>query len=391
MKVLVSALFLILAMTWVAGAQDLTLRAWQMESKGDAAGAREFLERSAQSRSIEALTAYAQFLDRHHDPDTRAAYENVLRASQGAQRLPAATRLVELDLLAGYRDDAQRHLEQYRAAGGHDFSLAPVSSQAPEVPSAIAIPGPLKSFARMAALSPDLKADDLLPALARNVVTNGYQAASGNEALEQTEYLKLVVRYLSQARELDKLSAADHVIKIESCDSTQTGELLRVLGYRMRGGCGSEVVLETVNGLRAFLTIDSGFPLAELEQSLRTNRPFNYDYQPTRVPILYGADYWLSAKEKQGGEFIDTFLGDPSLCRLYLALAKLDPATSEELRKNTAVQKIRAYAHVLDFYGGMFQIRNGKARLCRAARARKKPGPTWSVLRPISPVRFSNA
>ena len=42
----------------------------------------------------------------------------------------------------------------------------------------------------------------------------------------------------------------------------------------MRGGCGSEVVLETVNASRAFLTIDSGFPLADLEQSLRTNRPF---------------------------------------------------------------------------------------------------------------------
>ena len=49
----------------------------------------------------------------------------------------------------------------------------------------------------------------------------------------------------------------------------------------MRGGCGSEVVLETVNATRAFLTIDSGFPLAELEQDLRTNRPFTYDYKPT--------------------------------------------------------------------------------------------------------------
>ena len=49
------------------------------------------------------------------------------------------------------------------------------------------------------------------------------------------------------------------------------------------------------------------------------------------------------------------------LCRLYLGLSKLDPATADELRKNTTVQKIRAYAHVLDFYGGMFQVRNGHA------------------------------
>ncbi len=238
---------------------------------------------------------------------------------------------------------------------------------------------------------PETSPDDVLPALARNVVTNGYQAAGSNDVLEQTEYLKLVIRYLSQARELEKLADSSGVIKIETCDSTQTGELLRVLGYRMRGGCGSEVVLETLNATRAFLTIDSGFPLAELEQDLRTNRPFAYDFKPTQVPILYTQDYWLSSKDRQGAEFIDSFLGDPSLCRLYLALSKLDPTASEELRKGTTVQRIRAYAHVLDFYGGMFQVRNGKAVVPGGARSEKawaelvgaspdKPGPFFERL-----------
>ena len=68
------------------------------------------------------------------------------------------------------------------------------------------IPGPLRSFARMAAISPDALPEEVLPALARNVVTNGYQAAHSNEELEPTEYLKLVHRYLSQARELEKLA-----------------------------------------------------------------------------------------------------------------------------------------------------------------------------------------
>ena len=58
----------------------------------------------------------------------------------------------------------------------------------------------------MAALSPDLTPSDLLPALARNIITNGYHATTANEALEQTEYLKLVIRYLSQARELERLA-----------------------------------------------------------------------------------------------------------------------------------------------------------------------------------------
>jgi len=383
MKTLAGPLALLLSLNFCSIAQDLSARAWQLESKGDAAGARDLLERSARGGSFDALNAYAQFLDRHHDPETRAVYKKLIETSNGLERSRVARRLVELDLIAGLRDDAARDLELYHGAGGTGYTLAAQSSAAPKK-TIILIPGPLPSFSRMAALSPDLQPPDVLAALARNIITNGYQAASGNEALEQTEYLKLVVRYLSQARELAKLAPApDHAIKIESCDSSQTAELLRVLGYRMRGGCGSEVVLETVNATRAFLTIDSGFPLAELEQSLRTNRPFVYDYKPTEVPILYTPDYWLSAKERQTGEFIDLFLGDPSLCRLYLALSKLDPSVAEELRKNTTVQKIRAYAHVLDFYGGMIMIRNGRVLVPGGARSEK----AWADLAGAGPDR----
>ena len=385
MRTVVTAFISVFFVSWGAAADDLNLRAWQMESKGDPAAAREFLERSAQNGTADSLEAYAQFLDRHHDPAARDAYEKLLKTAQGDQRVYAASRLVILDLVAGDRDAAVRHLDQYHAAGGRDLNLPPPSTPAPEKRQTIPIPGPLRSFARMAALSPDLGPDDVISALARNVVTNGYQAASSNEALEQTEFLKLVIRYLSQARELEKLGGADKVIKIETCDSSQTAELLRVLGYRMRGACGSEVVLETLNATRAFLTIDSGFPLAELEQSLRTNRPFTLDYKPTQAVVLYGPDYWLSAKDRQGTDFIDSFLGDPSLCRLYLGLSKLDPATADELRKNTTVQKLRAYAHVLDFYGGMFQVRNGHAAVPGGARNEK----VWAELVGVAPDKGS--
>jgi hypothetical protein len=373
-----------------AGADDFTTHAWQLESKGDASEAREYLQRAAQTGAADAKLAYAEFLDRHRDPAARAAYEKVWDAARSEQRESAARRLVVLDLIAGDRDAAQHHLEQYRSAGGRDFNISPTAA-AQEKRQTIAIPGPLRSFSRMAALAPEISPDDVLPALARNLVTNGYQASGSNDVLEQTEYLKLVIRYLSQARELEKLADSNGAIKVETCDSSQTGELLRVLGYRMRGGCGSEVVLETLNASRAFLTIDSGFPLAELEQDLRTNRPFAYDFKPTHIPILYTQEYWLSIKDRQGMEFIDAFLGDPSLCRLYLALSKLDPTASEELRKGTTVQKIRAYAHVLDFYGGMFQVRNGRAVVPGGARSEKawaelvgaspdKPGPFFERL-----------
>src|SRR5216684_6371436 len=380
MKAFVTLLISVFSLSVAAIADDLSARAWQMESKGDAAGARDFLQKAAQSGSADGLEAYAQFLDSHHDASARDVFEKLVLTAKGEQRQRAARRLVLLDLMAGDRAAAQVHLDKYHEAGGRDLTLSPVS-QTQDLKQTIPIPGPLRSFSRMAALSPELAPEDLMPALARNVVTNGYQAASSNEALEQTEYLKLVIRYLSQARELTKLAGADGAIRIQTCESTETGDLLRILGYRMRGACGSDVVLETVNATRAFLTIDSGFPLSELEQSLRTNRPFTYDYKPTQVPILYGPDYWATSKDKQGAEFIDSFLGDPSMCRLYLGLSKLDPLTAEELRKSTTVPRIRAYAHVLDFYGGMFRVRNGKAIVPGGARTEK----TWAELVGVSP------
>ncbi|HWZ29960.1 MAG TPA: hypothetical protein VNX18_01425 [Bryobacteraceae bacterium] len=362
--------------------QDLSGEAWQLEVKGEALQARERLEKAAEaSNDPGALRAYAEFLDRHRDPAARAAYAKLDQAlarsnAPREQRAAVARREAILDMLAGDDTAAAKHIEEYRAAGGSGLAVPQRMQSSPESQSYIEIPGPLRSFARMAALSPDLKPDDLLAALARNVVTNGYQAASSNEALEQTEYMKLVVRYLSQARELERLSGDPKIVKIDTCDSSETGDLLRVLGYRMRGGCGSDVVLETVNASRAFLTIDSGFPLAELEQALRTNRPFNLDYHPARIPVLYKAEYWQSARDKTTGEFIDYFISDPSLCRLYLGLAKLDPETADAMRQAIPAPRLKIYAHVLDFFGGMFQVRDGHAVVPGGARSDK----TWAEL-----------
>ena len=349
-----------------------------LEKEGDALNARSVLKAAA-ANDPEAQLAYAEFLHRHRDPEARAAYERILATSDGARKADISRRLVLLNLVAGDRDAALKNFEIYKSAGGGDLTASIL--QAPKAQAqpmqTIPIPGPLRSFARMAALSPDLAPEELLGGLARNIVTNGYQASASSDSLDQTEYLKLVFRYLSQARELEKLAAdTNHVIKIENCESAKAGDLLRVLGYRMRGGCGSEVVLETVNATRAFLTIDSGFPLAQLEQSLRTNRPFEYDFQPTRVPVLYGKDYWLGAQERQAAEFIDVFLSDPALCRLYLGVSKLDTETSDQIRKQMPVTRLKAFAHVLDFYGGMFQIHNGVAIVPGG----EKAWPSWTEL-----------
>ncbi len=363
--------------------------AWTLESRGQAAEAQALLERAANAvpANPAAARAYAEFLERYQDPAARQAYSRLAQLldssrAPAAERAAVHHRLAELDLAAGDRDAAGRDLAAFTAVGGSGLSLAARLANHTD-PVFIEIPGPLTAFARMAALATDMDAADLLPSLAHNVVTNGYQTAPGTEGLEQTEYLKLVIRYLSQARELEKLSGTEKTIRIDTCDSTATGDLLRVLGYRMRGGCGSDLVLETVNASRAFLTIDSGFPLAQLEQSLRLNQPFTMDYHPTRLPLMYDLAYWESAKDKTEGEFIDYFLSDPSLCRLYLGLSKLDPETAGELRKQMPAPRLKLYAHVLDFFGGMFEIRDGKAIVPGGARAEK----AWAELAGAEPSK----
>ena len=43
------------------------------------------------------------------------------------------------------------------------------------------------------------------------------------ESLEPTEYLKLVMRYLTQARELEKLAGPEKILRVETCESALTG------------------------------------------------------------------------------------------------------------------------------------------------------------------------
>ncbi len=349
----------------------------QRERAGDVPGALALLEKQASDGNPAALKTVALFLDHHTEGGRREAYLKWAAVETDPQARKLALKQAALiDFIEGKNSDLSRDLAQYRAAGGEDLQAAAHTTNAQHY-SMVSVPGPLSSFARMAALSPDLAPEDLLPALARNVVTNGYEA-SGNEALQQTEYLRLLIRYIGQARELQAM-ARNQKIVIPACDSEETGNLLKVLGYRMRGACGGDLVLETVNATRAFLTADSGFPLTELEQDLRANHRFELPYAPTSVPVLYNAKYWIEAvNQNSQADFLDAFLSDPSICRLYLGLSHLDRKTAAALREQASAAKLKIYAHVLDFFGSMFQIRDNAAVV---------PGSpkVWSAMVGVSP------
>ena len=52
---------------------------------------------------------------------------------------------------------------------------------------------------------------------------------------------------------------------------------------------------------------------------------------------------------------------DPALCRLYWVFRSLTPTRRRGCVSRCRLPKLKAFAHVLDFYGGMFQIHKGVA------------------------------
>ena len=337
------------------------------------AAATEVLERATDPVT---LAAAAALLDETAAHNRLEAYQRVLAATpaaRAAEAQAARRRLVLLHLEAGQPEQAARLLEDYRRHGGDD--RATWSAVAPStLPTGyIEIPGPLLGFQRMAALRPATRPEELVRALARNIVTFGYQYSYRSMRVTPTEYLKLLKAYLGHARELQALAGAPGVLRVSACE--QAGPLLAALGYRRRGPCvGGRVdsqlrdrkapasalppaAIEVDNSTRAFLTADSGFPLVELEEAVQGKQPFEQSVQPVRVPVLFGPEAWLPSTEN----WIDEFVSDRDLARLYLGLSQLDSATAELLFRSIGPQKLKAVAHVLDFFGASLRVENGRA------------------------------
>src|ERR1700749_5101349 len=85
--------------------------------------------------------------------------------------------------------------------------------------------------------------------------------------------------------------------------------------------------VETVDPQKAFLTIDSGFPLPDLEKVLQEGKPFGYSVPTSRVPLIFTEADWISAsrrnKSGENKDLIDTLIHDPILARLYWAMGRV--------------------------------------------------------------------
>jgi hypothetical protein len=212
---------------------------------------------------------------------------------------------------------------------------------------------------RMAGISQKVSAAEVVPLLARNVFSQGYEGSPTKG--RPTEFLNLLIRYVQQARELAELAGAEQVIHVSNCSEARP--LLRVIGYRVRQDCGkSNTSLVTSDPDRAFLTIDSGFPLPELEETLQGGKPFAYPFPSTRVTVLFTPSDWLKASPEEGNDsqdLLDKLLHDPLLARLYWALSREDAETRATLRQSPGLSKLLPYASALDFYGSDLRIRSG--------------------------------
>jgi hypothetical protein len=247
-----------------------------------------------------------------------------------------------------------------RGQGSANSSSSPVPAAQskrpdPSLQDQVVIPGPLRSFLRMAGISQMISPEAVLPAVARNVQVLGYQQG------RVTEYLLLLERYVHQARELQAMAGPASEIRVARCEDAEP--LLQVLGYRLHGACGQkDASLMTNNPEIAFLTIDSGFPLTRLEQALVTNTPFVYPYRPSPVPALFRQSDWTNmgrGKRSTGEDLLDMLMHDPQVARLYSAFSRMDPETRIALR-SAGLWGLLQNANVLDFYGTQLCIRSNK-------------------------------
>src|ERR1700690_1171704 len=256
---------------------------------------------------------------------------------------------------------------------------APASSPSHET----TVRGPLRSLLRMAGISQQAAPEEVLPLLARAVAMLGYSDSS-KESYKPTEFLILLQRYLQQAGKLQALAGADGSIRVSNCD--QAGPLLAILGYRMEKTCGSDAYLESADPSQAFITVDSGFPLDDLEAALRSGKPFVLPYSASRVPVLIGEDAWNAFSKHQGNpgdedDVVGALLRDPGLSRLYWALSQMDTETRDALQQSPGLGRLLPRAAALDFYGSNISIRSGRVVVPGGAAAES----TWRNLVGASP------
>ena len=249
--------------------------------------------------------------------------------------------------------------------GARDFAqAASTSSNA----TSVAIPGPLRSFLRMSGISVEIPPQNVLPELAQSVLLQGYESGS------PTEFLILLRRYVVQAEELNSMATMTRgEIRVNGCKDW--GPLLQILGYKVQGDCGkATMALITYDPERAFLTVNSGFPLVDLEQALQRDVPFTYPYRGTAVPVIFSVPDWTglrTQKPQDSKDVLGMLLYQSDVARLYWGLSRIEAETRLAMKNEIGLEKLLHLAPVLDLYGRQICIRQGRVVVPGGMKAEK--------------------
>jgi hypothetical protein len=221
----------------------------------------------------------------------------------------------------------------------------------------ILIPGPLRPFLRMSGISQQVTPDQVLPLFGHFVETYGFEG-SKEKSPKATEALLIFRRYFIQANTLASLAGPKETLGFSNCEDSR--QLLADLGYKLENGCKGIPSIEVDDPEKAFITVDSGFPLADLQLALQQGKPFSTAYASTRVPLIYTKADWTGKQESTDIDVVEALDHNPSLARLYWGLSRVDNNARRILLQNGGVQKMLPYASVLDFYGSTLAVRDGR-------------------------------
>jgi hypothetical protein len=221
----------------------------------------------------------------------------------------------------------------------------------------ITIPGPVRSFLRMAGISQEVSPEEVLPLFGHFVETYGFEG-SKEKSPKATEALLIFRRYFVQANTLASLAGPEATLHFSTCEGSR--QLLADLGYKLENGCDKIPSIEVDDPEKAFITVDSGFPLADLEIDLQQGKPFSTPYPSTRVPLIYGKSDWTGKPNSLDIDVVDVLANDAAKARLYWGLSRIDENTRRVLLQNGGVARMLPGASVLDFYGSSIAVRDGR-------------------------------
>ena len=225
------------------------------------------------------------------------------------------------------------------------------------------IPGPLRSFLRMAGISQKVSPEEVMPFLARNIFLLGYESKASK--LQPTEFL-ISAKTIRAAGKRTGSFGWDW--RRYSC-----------LELRRREAIAENPRLPALAGVRPKrhfprdrrsakgVSYDRLRVPAGRTREDRTGRPsLSLTHSPIlQVPIFLAESDWTAVSEEGGkdkgsGALLDALLHDPALARLYDAWARIDSETQSVLARSLGLRKLHPYAASLDFYGSYIRIRSGR-------------------------------